>query len=143
MSELICETVAHRAGFAVSVGNWISPDGSLILGPNYDSHHWETLSEHLEVNKAFCEKCGKSLTCMNMAIDQGFIRLIFRADICFQVGAKKLDELWSDAPHYKMMMSIINKLDDVEMHIFSKKFYVIGQGVYIARKELDKLQIRT
>ena len=142
MSELVCETVAHRAGFAISVGNWICPDGALILGFDYDSHHWQTLSKYLETNAELCEKCENSLVCMNLTIERGFIRLVFREDVCFQVGAKDIDELWSDVPSYKMMMTIIGRLEDIEMHIFSKRFYIIGKGKSVVRKSIDDLQIR-
>lgn len=142
MAELICETVAHRAGFAVSVGNWITPDGSLIVGLNYESHHWETLSEYFKTHENFCDQCENNLSCMNLAIDKGFIRLVFRQDVCFQVGAKNIEDLWSEDPSYRIMMSIIERLDDIEVHIFSRDFYVIGQGHFITHKRMDDLQIQ-
>ena len=140
---LICETIARQAGFAVSVGNWISPDGSLISGTDYESHHWETLSKHLGINQELCEKCGNKLSCMNMAIKDGFIRLVFRADVCFQVSAEEVDIIWSEKPNYKTMINVIKKIDEIETHIFSQKFYVIGQGKYIVNREKGKLQIET
>ncbi len=144
MNDLICEEIARKAGFAVSVGNWISPDGSLILGENYDTHHKDTLLKYLgdSVNQDICRNCENILQCMNHAISAGYIRLVFRADVCIQVGAEKMEELWSDSPNYKRMMSILSKLEDVEIHMFSKDFYVIGVSQNIINQEWDKLQIR-
>ena len=141
MSELICEAIAHRAGFAVPVGNWISPNGSLILGSDGE-HHRDTIRNYWGINSRFCENCENVLQCMNLTILQGFIRLCFREDVSFQVGAEKIDDLWSSAPNYSRMMGIISRLEDVEMHIFSKNFYVIGQGNCIIRRGIGDLQIR-
>lgn len=140
MSEdLVCEVVARKTGFAVSVGNWITPDGSLILGDNYDSHHWQTLikywgeKEHDDPNR---------LTIMNEAVQDGYIRLVFRADVLFQVGAEDMAELWSDSPNYKRMRQILELIRDIDIHVFSKNFYVIGTAQAILDNDSDKLQIR-
>jgi len=142
--SLICEEIARRAGFAVSVGNWITPDGILILGHDYQSHHWETLLRYWgeSVHQKICKDCDDHLQCMNMAVDRGYIRLVFRADVLFQVGAENIDDLWSDSPNYHMMMDILKLLNDVDVHVFSSNFYVIGIAQYIIKKEIDKLQIK-
>jgi hypothetical protein len=138
VSELFCEEIAHRAGFIVSVGNWIAPDGTLITGQDYDSHHWETIKKHI----GFEPKTDNHLTWMNQQVDAGFIRLVFRNDVLFQVGCAKKEEIWSDAVNMVAMQAVIRKLPDVEIHIFSRTFYVIGLAQDILEQALDKLQIQ-
>ena len=142
--NLICEEIARRAGFIVSVGNWITPDGTLILGYDYQSHHWHTLLQHWgdSVNQSMCLNCEDHLQCMNMAVDRGYIRLVFRADVLFQVGAKKMDDLWSDSPNCKRMMDILRPLTDVDVHVFSHNFYIIGLSQHIIDWDIEKLQIK-
>jgi len=144
VSDLICEEIARRAGFQVSVGNWIAPDGGLILGNDYQSHHWETLLRYWggSVNKKLCGQCENHLQCMNLAVDNGYIRLVFRADVLFQVGAENIEELWSDSPNYARMMDLLKLLTDVDIHIFSKQFYVIGEAQHLVAKDMDKLQMK-
>ncbi len=144
MSDLICEEIARRAGFQVSVGNWIAPDGELILGTDYQTHHWETLLAYWgnNVNQDFCKVCENHLQCMNCAVDQGYIRLVFRADVLFQVGATDIQDLWSNRANYVRMMSLLRPLTDVDVHIFSRSFYVIGLTQHIIARETGKLQIR-
>lgn len=144
MSDLICEEIARRAGFQVSVGNWIAPDGGLILGTDYQSHHWETLLMYWKepAKQAICQQCDNHLQNMNLAVDQGYIRLVFRADVLFQVGTENINDLWSDSPNYKRMLDILKYLEGVDVHIFSKKFYVIGEARSIIDKDLNKLEIK-
>jgi len=136
--ELFCEEIAHRAGFAVSVGNWIAPDGTLILGKSYDTHHWETIKSFLNIEP----KTNNNLTWMNQKVSEGYIRLVFRNDVFFQVGCEKKEEIWSDEPNLKMMRNILKKLPEVEMHIFSRTFYIIGLSKHISSESLDRLQIQ-
>jgi len=138
MSDLVCETVARRAGFAVSVGNWIAPDGSLILGWS-ESNHWKTINKHWSKENY---DDAEMLSIMNKAVADGYLRLVFRADVCFQVGADKLDDLWSELPNYKRMMDLLRTIKDIEVHIFSKTFYAIGIAQSVLDKNLDSLQIR-
>lgn len=138
VSEIICEQLAHQAGFIVSVGNWISPDGSLITGRNYESHHWETLIEHLGQKP----ETDNHLVFMNNKVNEGYIRLVFRTDVLFQVGANKKEELWGDAPYFQTMRDILKKIGDTEVHIFSKKFYVIGMANNILNQKMELLQIK-
>ncbi len=140
MSEIICEEVAHKAGFVVSVGNWIAPDGGLILGDNYEEHHWETIIKHLGESP----KTENNLQWMNDQVDKGFIRLVFRSDVMIQVGCSDVDKIWYDEPNYKMMMKILGRLTDIQgdIHIFSKSFYAIGKAEDIVDKNMDNLQIR-
>jgi len=137
--DLVCELMARRTGFAVSVGNWIASDGSLILGWDYDSHHWETLVKHWEQE---AHDDPDRLEIMNNAVQDGFIRLVFRADVLFQVGTSDKEELWSDSPNYRRMMQLLELIRDVEIHVFSKDFYVIGMAQDILDKNWDKLQTR-
>jgi len=137
VSEIVCEEIARRAGFGVSVGNWIAPNGSLILGWDYESHHWETLKKHLNI-----EEIDNHLQCMNEKVKEGYIRLVFRADVCFHVGAQKKEEIWSDAPNYQRMLSLLRRISEVNIHIFSRTLYIIGQASSIIEKNLGRLQIK-
>ena len=138
MPELFCEEIAHRAGFIVSVGNWITPDGILILGNSYETHHWETIKKFLNVEPVI----ENYLTWMNEKVYEGFIRLVFRNDVLFQVGCEKKEDIWSDEPNLTMMREILKRLPEIEIHIFSRTFYVIGLSKNILDKSLDKLQIQ-
>ena len=138
MPELFCEEIAHRAGFIVSVGNWIAPDGTLITGEDYETHHWETIKKYL----GFEPETDNHLTWMNRKVDEGYIRLVFRHDVLFQIGSKKKEEIWSEQSNLTMMRSILEKIRDVEIHIFSRTFYVIGLSRNILNKAMDKLQIQ-
>ena len=79
---------------------------------------------------------------MNMAVDRGYIRLVFRADVLFQVGAENLDDLWSDSPNYHRMMDVLTPLSDVDVHVFSRNFYVIGLAQHIIDRDTERLQIK-
>lgn len=140
MSEIICEEVAHKAGFTVSVGNWIAPDGGLIVGENYEEHHWETIIRHLGSEPS----AENNLKWMNEKVDEGFIRLVFRADVMLQVGCSEVDDIWSESPNFKTLMKVLGRLNGIQgdIHIFSPNFYVIGKAEDIVKKDLDRLQIR-
>ncbi len=138
MSELFCEEIAHRAGFTVSVGNWITPDGALIVGKSYDTHHWETIKKHL----GFEPETENHLSWMNDQVTAGYIRLVFRNDVLFQVGCKKKEEIWKESPNNTMLRDILKKIPDIEIHIFSRTFYIIGLACDILVKDWSKLQIK-
>lgn len=138
MSELFCEEVAHRAGFTVSVGNWITPDGALITGKSYDTHHWTTIKEHF----GYEPETDNHLAWLNQQVAAGYIRLVFRHDVLFQVGCKKKEEIWGESPNVIMMRTILQKVPDIEVHIFSRTFYIIGLSCDILTKEWRKLQIQ-
>ncbi len=137
MLELPCEETAHRAGFVVSVGNWISPGGDLIIGENYESHHWETIKKYLGKSET-----GNYLSWMNQKVQDGFIRLVFRDDVLFQVGCRKKEEIWNDDLNMKVMREILGRILDVEIHIFSSTFYVIGYAKDILERNYAILQIK-
>ncbi len=137
MSEIICENLAHRSGFTVSVGNWIDPNGLLIAGTNYSSHHWETLVEHLQEEP----ETDNHLSYMNKKVEQGYIRLVFREDVFIQVGGNNLDDLWSEQLNFQRLVKILKKID-TEIHIFSCHYYLIGNSHDIVQHNIDKLQIR-
>jgi len=137
LKEVLCEEIAHKAGFPVSVGNWIAPDGSLISGTNYETHHLETIQEYLD----YIPKTDNHLTWMNQQVTEGYIRLVFRNDVLFQVACKKKEEIWEEFPNIVMMRDILAKIPDIEIHIFSKTFYIIGLAKDILDRQLDKLQI--
>lgn len=138
MDDFIGERIAHEAGFTVSVGNWIIPDGSLIVGKNYESHHWETIQEYYQ-NKLNPEN---QLNWMNNMVGKGFIRLVFRDEVFFQVGCFRKEDIWEDYPNYQRMIDILRKIPKVEVHIFSKTFYLIGLAENFVNKKLDELQIQ-
>lgn len=138
MSDVICENLAHRAGFIVSVGNWIAPNGDLVTGTDYDHHHWETIVKYLDITP----ETDNRLSLMNQKVEEGYIRLVFRADVMFQVGCQNKEELWGNSPQFKRMIEILSKLGDTEVHIFSKTFYVIGTADNISGKKLKMLQIK-
>ena len=141
MSDLICEEVSRRAGFLVSVGNWIAPNGDLVCGTDYETHHWETIHEYFKGDI----ETDNRLEYMNNIIHDGFIRLVFRADVCFQVAAENVDDLWSDQPNYKEMIRIldaIKEFDEVDIHIYSHHFYINGSADFIASQNKDELQIK-
>jgi hypothetical protein len=136
--ELFCEEIAHRAGFTVSVGNWITPTGSLITGKNYETHHWETIKEHI----GYDPEPDNHLAWMNDQISNGYIRLVFRNDVLLQVSGDKKEDIWSETSNVIMMRDILKKIPEIEIHIFSRTFYVIGLSSDIVGKKLDKLQIQ-
>lgn len=138
MPELFCEEVAHQSGFTVSVGNWITPDGTLITGKSYDTHHWETIKEHL----GYEPETENHLVWMNQQITNGYIRLVFRNDVLFQVGCKKKEDVWAKNPNVTMMREILQKIPDIEIHIFSRTFYIIGMSCDILAREWSKLQVQ-
>lgn len=138
MSEVECEQIAHRAGFVVSVGNWISPDGTVILGTNYESHHLETIQEYLGEQP----EDGTHLKWMNDLVLLGFVRLVFRTTVFFQVGIRGIDGLWSDAPNMVRLREILDKLHGVDIHIFSRSFYVIAFAEDILSQNRKLMQIK-
>lgn len=140
MSEIICEEVAHKAGFTVSTGNWIAPDGTLVLGEHLDEHHWQTMVRYMGHEP----ETENNLQWMNDQVELGFIRLVFRADVMFQVGCLEVEDIWSEAPNCKAMIAVLKMLEgiDGDIHIFSRSFYVIGKSEQIVRHKLDGLQIR-
>lgn len=138
VSEIECEGLAHRAGFLVSVGNWIAPNGALVTGTNYESHHWETLVEYL----GSVPDTDNHLAYMNNKVAEGYIRLVFRAQVMFQVGCNQKEDLWGDDLQFCRMHDILRKISDTEIHVFSKTFYVIGAAKDIVNRNMDSLQIR-
>ncbi len=138
LPELPCEEVAHRAGFVVSVGNWITPDGLLIIGENYETHHWETIKTYLNIEG----DVDNHLKLMNQKVLEGFVRLVFRDDVLFQVGCDSKEDIWGKSPNIKKMRDILVKIPDIEIHIFSKRFYVIGYSKDILDSNFAKLQIQ-
>ncbi len=141
MPEIICAEIAHRAGFSVSVGNWIAPDGALITGHNYEEHHWETLVRYLGHEP----EVENNLQYMHEKVNEGFIRLVFRIDVLFQVGHKEMNDIWNDQPNNKAMIEVLKRLSDLvdtDIHIFSEHFYVIGKANDIADHKMDGLQVR-
>lgn len=138
MPELFCEEIAHRSGFTVSVGNWITPDGGLIAGKNYETHHWETIKEHT----GYEPETENHLTWMNQQVTDGYIRLVFRNDVLFQVGCKKKEDIWAETPNVTAMRKILQKIPEIEIHIFSRTFYIIGISQDILSKKWNELQIK-
>ncbi len=138
MIEAECEQIARRAGFLVSVGNWISPDGTLIFGKNYKSHHWETIQEYLGETP----ETDNYLAWMNDKVLEGFIRLVFRHNVFFQVDIKEYEDLWGDAPNIVRLREILEKLAEIEIHIFGKTFYLIALAQDILGRNMHIMQIK-
>ncbi len=138
MEEVVCEEIAHRAGFTVSVGNWISPEGLLIVGENYDTHHWETIKNPL----GYEPETENHLRWMNEQVSNGYIRLVFRADVFFQVGCDTKEDIWSEKVNLKKLREILSRIPEIEIHIFSKNFYIIGLADDILNRRIDRLQIQ-
>ena len=138
MDENLCDEIAHRVGFRVPVGNWVTPDGALIAGESYDTHHWETIKQHLNVDP----EPENYLKYMNDRICEGYIRIVIRLDVLFQVPGETIDVVWSNQPNFLRMKDILSKLGDTEIHIFSKKFYIIGSAIDICNHTTDRLQIK-
>lgn len=130
-----CEQLAQRAGFDVSVGNWILPDGGLIKGENYETHHWETIKKYID------NQCDNQLKLMNQKISEGYIRVVIRTDLSFQMHGS-LDDIWSDKPNCKTLINILKKVNSVDVHVFSKTFYVIGTSKNIAKCNKEDLEIK-
>ena len=122
----------------VSVGNWITPDGFLITGKSYNTHHWETIKEHLK----YKPETDNHLAWMNQQVMAGYIRLVFRNDVLFQVGCKKKEEIWEEKANVTTMREILNKIQDIEIHIFSQTFYIIGMACDTLARKWDKLQVQ-
>lgn len=137
MSEIICIENAHRAGFNLSVGNWIAPNGDLICGAADGDHHFETAKRYCNL-----EQIDNQLVWMNDLVRNGYIRLVFRADILFQVGCAGINEIWSDSPNYMRMIEILRRIPGVEIHIFSSGFYLIGKSEEIVERNFQQLQIK-
>lgn len=138
MPELFCEEIAHRSGFTVPVGNWITPDGALITGRNCETHHWETIKEYI----GYEPKTDNHLSWMNQKVAEGYIRLVFRNDVLFQVACNKKEEIWSEQPNITTMRDILQKIPDIEIHIFSRTLYIIGLSCDILAMEWSKLQVQ-
>lgn len=138
MPELFCEEIAHRTGFTVSVGNWVTPEGTLIASQSYETHHWETIKEYL----GYEPETNNHLTWMNQQITNGYIRLVFRNDVLFQVGCKKKEEIWTKSPNMITMRDILAKIPKIEIHIFSRTFYIIGLSCNILTKKWNELQVQ-
>lgn len=137
MSEIICLENAHRAGFNLSVGNWIAPNGGLICGESDSDHHFETAKKYCKP-----EQIDNQLYWMNSLVQDGYIRLVFRADILFQVGCSNVDDIWSDSPNYMRMIDILRRIPGVEIHIFSSRFYLIGKSEEIVKRDFQQLQLK-
>ncbi len=140
MSELICEQLAHSAGFPESVGNWIAPNGDLIYGRG-NKHHLTTIMEYRGVSR----EPENALHWMNQCVNEGFIRLVFRCDIVFQVDCSEVVEIWGERTNYRRMREILSNLllhDDVDIHIFSQNLYLIGSACSIIEKKMNNIQIK-
>lgn len=137
MEENLCDEIAHRAGFVVPIGNWITPGGALIVGKNYTTHHWETIKKYLNIE----DDINDNLRYMNDIIIEGYIRIIIRFDMLFQVHGD-INVVWSDAPNFVRMRDILDKLGNTEIHIFSKTFYMVGFAEDICKKAKNRLQIK-
>ncbi len=77
---MLGEETAYLAGFSSSVGNWIAPNGDLIIGKG-DTDHYKTLADYLGEPDT-----DNPLKWMNQRVEKdGFIRLVFRNEVWFQL----------------------------------------------------------
>lgn len=138
MDENPCDDIARQSGFVVPVGNWITPNGDLIFGTDHDTHHWETLKQYLVIEG----EVDNNLHYMNERICEGYIRIVIRFDVLFQVHGEDISVVWCDKPNFLRMRYILGKLGDTEVHVFSKKFYMIGSAMDVCNHVLQRLQIQ-
>ncbi len=138
MQELPCEKIAHQAGFNVSVGNWIAPNGTLITGQNDKSNHWETIKAYLEYEP----ETDNHLAWMNNQVNKGYIRIMFRINTLFQAGCLNKKELWTDKPNFHQMRVILKRIPDVQVYIFSRQFYIIGCAKDFLDRNFDVMRIK-
>ena len=136
MPELFCEEIAHRAGFVFAIGNWIAPDGGLITGKDHNTHHRGTLEDY------FGHKSDNPLELMNEKVSEVFMRLVFRHDVLFQVGCLAKEEIWGEAPNCKRLVEVLQRIPEVEVHIFSRTFYIVGKAGDVVAQEFSRLQIQ-
>ncbi len=132
-----CEDLAGLAGFAYPVGNWIAPNGDLILADSPETDHCETLSSYLDHSDLGDNK----ISWTNSKVEEGYIRLVFRHDIMVQVNCVKKEELWDEKPNLKMLMEILSRLSSAEVHLFSKKFYLVSSADNIIGRNFDRMVI--
>ena len=128
--------LAQKAGFKVPFGNWISPDGTFIISDSEENQHCQTLQSYLNETPG-----DNHLTWMNNHVTKGFIRIIFRNDIMCQVPGV-MEDLWSEEPNFKKLLFILHRLDDTEVHVFSREFYIIGIAKDISHGRIDECKVR-
>ena len=138
----IWDRLSALAGFPFCVGNWITPTGDLIFGDDPETDHCQTLLKYLGTSVNLDEVTDNQIRWTNNKVSEGFIRLVFRDDMLVQVGAKAKEELWSEKRNYKRLRDILSKIEDAEVHLFSKTFYIVGSAKNIIEQKLNRLQIK-
>ncbi len=134
---MLGEEFAHLAGFSSSVGNWIAPNGDLIVGRENTDHYM------ILVEYEGDPKTDNNLKWMNQKVEQdGFIRLVFRNEVWFHVNCRTQKEIWGETPNFKRMISILQRLGDTEVQIFSKTLNIIGSAKDVVEHNVSQLQIR-
>jgi len=104
--QIAGEQVAHLAGFPFSVGNWIAPNGHLIIGDK-DSDHYSALVVHLGESP---DK-ENSLKWMNDKVEQeGYIRLVFRNEVWFHTNCKNKESIWEPQLNFQRMVDILKQI---------------------------------
>ena len=144
MEPDIDEVLARKTGFLYPHGNWITPEGGLIISENKDLCHFDTLTHHLGITADPEIK----LSWNNQKISEGYVRLLFAksqshaAYVLFQVGFSDIDQIWSQDPCALKIQHILDRLDSpIEVHLVSKSFYILGGSSDILSKNTNALKV--
>lgn len=146
MGPDIDEVLAQKTGFLYPHGNWITPDGKLVISQKRNLCHFDTLTEYLGVT----ENPKKLLSWNNQKVAEGYVRLLFahfppsKEYVLFQVGFLDVDLIWSsqDSCISKMRFIIDCLNPDTEVQIVSKGFYVLGLSKDTLSKNVEALKVK-
>lgn len=145
MEQDIDEVLAQKTGFIYPHGNWITPDGNLVISQKRNLCHFDTLTDYLDIET----DREKLLSWNNQKVSEGYIRLLFahfppsKKYVLFQVGFLDIDLIWSSQNACRKTLFIIDCLDpDTEVHIVSKEFYVLGSSKDILSKNTEALKVK-
>lgn len=140
MSDIECEDIAQMMGLKISVGNWITPEGKIIYGHDYEHHHWETIKNHLKQDSSN----ESNLSYMNSLVEKDhYIRIVLRSNVWFQVGGDSYEDIWTERADFITMRYLLSTIPQIESHIFSSKFCIVGSSDKILKKDLSFLEIKT
>lgn len=133
---MLDDAFINKIGFKVPFGNWIAPDGTFIISDHPDHQHAYTLEHYLGEKPTV-----NPLRWMNEHVEQGFIRIIMRDYVMFQVSGH-LEDLWSSVITYQKLRYLLKLLGDTQIHIFSSFFYIIGRASDIKEKRISLCELR-
>lgn len=131
-------SLAQSVGFLHPKGNWIAPNGSLLIAESAYDGHTDTI----------CRCCSfqrpeDDLPWKNEKVDGGYIRLLFDDNyVLFQTNLLSIEQLWNNTEqNYMKMLYIIQRIPSVKVHILSKSFYAIGLSQDIVRRNQNAIYI--